>query len=340
MNQKEAPHFTKEWLLSALSYVRRDFEATITQSVNDDRALIRLQTAQNLGLDTIAHDAITAIDQAIVDANNLQWPGGIEIRYVALLGALKSLASASTALQPNTPDLPHLSYLTDLMRKAEYLAASNFRRRLAKKFTGIYVIVDPELTNGRDIRWVMEQSIKGGASAIQLRVKNKDKGDWLKLTSDVSQVCNSEDVVFIVNDHADIAVASNSHGVHLGQHDLPPESAREVLNPWQLIGTSNALLTEAQDSYRKGCDYLAVGRMFPTSSKSNTRHAGLETLSAIRESIPEDGPPIIAIGGINLANANQAKIAGADCICVISAVTLAKDPCDAVVRLRDAFLAS
>ena len=73
MNQKEAPHFTKEWLLSALSYVRRDFEATITQSVNDDRALIRLQTAQNLGLDTIAHDAITAIDQAIDTMDWIIW---------------------------------------------------------------------------------------------------------------------------------------------------------------------------------------------------------------------------------------------------------------------------
>lgn len=340
MNQKEAPHFTREWLLSALSYVRRDFESTITQNAADDRAQIRLKAAENLGLNTIAHDAIAVIDQAIADANALQWPGGIEIRYVALLGALRSLARASTALQPNTPDLPHLSYLTTLMGKAEYLAASSFRRRVAKKFTGVYVIADPELTNGRDIRWIVEQSIKGGASAIQLRVKNAEKGDWLNVASEISQVCNSEDAVFIVNDHVDIAVALNAHGVHLGQHDLPPESAREVLNPWQLIGTSNALLSEAQASHQKGCDYIAVGRMFPTSSKDNTRHAGIETLRAVRENIPEDGPSIIAIGGINLENARQAKIAGADCICVISAVTLAKNPCDAVVRLRDAFLAS
>ena len=90
MNQQEAPHFTREWLISALSYVRHDFEATITNHVTDQRSRVRLNTAKELGLGSIANDVISAIDQAISDAKTLEWPGGIEIRYVALLGAIKS----------------------------------------------------------------------------------------------------------------------------------------------------------------------------------------------------------------------------------------------------------
>ena len=336
MNQQEAPHFTREWLISALSYVRNDFEATITNHVTDQRSRVRLNTAKELGLGSIANDVISAIDQAISDAKTLEWPGGIEIRYVALLGAIKSLASASTALQPNTPELPHLNYLTNLMSKAELLAASNYRKRLARKLIGLYVIVDPELTAERDVRWIIEQSIRGGASVIQLRVKNQNKGDWIELALEIERICTSEEVIFIVNDHSDLAVASNSHGVHLGQNDLPLGSAREVLRPWQLIGTSNALISEAQASYNDGSDYLAVGRIFPTTSKENTRPAGIETLSAIREIIPADGPPLIAIGGINLGNIKQVTTTGVNGICVISAVTLAKNPQEAAQRILDA----
>src|SRR5690606_5271039 len=123
--------------------------------------------------------------------------------------------------------------------------------------------------------------IEGGATAIQLRDKARDKGDALPLAQQIADLCRTAGVTFLINDHPDVAVAVGAHGVHLGQHDLPLRAARRVLAPWQVAGTSNALVEEARASYQQGADYIAVGRMFPTSSKSNTRPAGPETLAKV-----------------------------------------------------------
>ena len=318
----EAPHFTREWLISALRYVRGDFEAAISGEAGDARAQSRLDAARRLGLDVLAEETIAALDRGAEDAARLEWPGGLEVRYVALLGALKTLALASSALNERTESRPHLTYLAEAMAKAEVAAGSGYRRRQAERLRGVYVIVDPSLTLDRDARWVTEQALGGGASAIQLRVKGRDKGDWLELAADLRGLCVDAGAVFIVNDHADVAVAAESDGVHLGRHDLSLAAAREVLRPWQIAGTSNALVEEAKASCEAGADYIA---------------AGLETLRAVREVVPPGGPPLLATGGITQENAGQVARAGADCVCVTAAVTQADDPREAVARLREAF---
>ncbi len=334
---QEAPHFTREWLLGALRYVRGDFEAAVSGEADDDRARSRLDMARRLGLDAIADEVMAAIDRGADDAARLEWPGGLEVRYLALLGALKTLAGVSSTLNEHTDERPHLTYLAEAMAKAELAAGSGRRRREAERFRGLYVIVDPGLTNGRDPRWVAEEAVRGGATAIQLRVKDADKGDWLQTAIDIRDICNGNGAAFIVNDHPDVAVAVEASGAHLGQHDLPIAKAREVLRPWQIAGTSNALAEEATASYEAGADYIAVGRMFPTGSKSNTRPAGPETLRAVRDAIPTSGPPVLAIGGITPENAAEIAKAGADCICVIAAVTQADAPREAAERLLSTF---
>ncbi len=334
---QEAPHFTREWLIGALRYVRGDFEAALLGEAEDGRARSRMEMARRMGLDAIAEEVIDALDRGAEDATKLEWPGGLEIRYLALLGALRTLATTSSALNEHADDRPHLTYLAEAMAKAELAAGSAIRRREAERFRGVYVIVDPELTNGRDPRWVAGEAIRGGATAIQLRVKGADKGEWLPLAGDIRDVCAASGAAFVVNDHPDVAVAVGATGAHLGQRDLPLAKAREVLRPWQIAGTSNALLAEAVASYEGGADYVAVGRMFPTGSKSDTRPAGPETLRAVREAIPADGPPILAIGGITPENASEVVRAGADCLCVIAAVTQSPEPSEAAARLLAAF---
>lgn len=211
------------------------------------------------------------------------------------------------------------------------------RRQAAAKVAGLYVIIDPELTGGRDPLWVAERALVGGTSALQLRDKARDKGDSLPLARQLIALCHDHGAVCIVNDHADLAVAADAHGVHLGQHDLPVGLARDVLRPWQFAGSSNALVEEAVASYQDGADYVAVGAMFDSSSKSNTRPAGPETLGRVRERIPTNGPPLVAIGGITRQNVAQVAKAGADGVCVISAVTLADDPVNAAKKLLEAF---
>lgn len=198
------------------------------------------------------------------------------------------------------------------------------RRQAASKVAGLYVIVDPELVGGRDIVDVARAALRGGATAIQFRDKVHDKGDQLPIARRLRDLCDEFNASFIVNDHADLAVACSAHGLHVGQHDLPVPEVRRVLAPHQFVGTSNALLEEAQASGAEGADYIAVGAMYDSSSKGNTRPAGIEGLRRVREIV--SGVPIVAIGGINLGNVDPVLEAGADGVCVISAVCLADDP--------------
>ncbi len=212
------------------------------------------------------------------------------------------------------------------------------RRRAAAKTAGLYVIIDPEQTAGRDPLWVAEQALLGGATAIQLRDKLRDKGDSLPLAMRLVELCERHGALCIINDHADLTVAAGAHGVHVGQHDLPVAAARVIVTPTRVVGTSNALVEEAIESYKSGADYLAVGAMYTTASKKDTRPAGPQTLRRVREIIPPDGPPIIGIGGITVENVGAVAEAGADGICVLSAVSGAQDPMRAAQELLAAFL--
>ena len=140
-----------------------------------------------------------------------------------------------------------------------------------------------------------------------------------------------------MNDYSDVARIVDSDGLHVGQGDLPVAAARQVLSPHQIVGTSNALVQEALDSEAETADYIAVGSIFLTSTKSDTRPAGLETLAEVKRSV---GVPVVAIGGINHDNAGSVAAAGADAICVATAVTTADDPERATQTLSSVFAAA
>jgi thiamine-phosphate diphosphorylase len=216
--------------------------------------------------------------------------------------------------------------------------ATAIRRLAASRVAGLYVIVDPELTNGCDVIDVAHAALRGGATAIQLRDKLHDKGDQLPIARALRDLCDERNASFIVNDHADLAVASNAHGLHVGRHDLPVLEARAILHTHQFIGTSNALLEEAMESVGQQADYIAVGAMYATGSKDNTRPAGVEALRRVRASVTDI--PIVAIGGINLSNIDPLLEAGAGGICVIGAVCQAADPEDAARQLVQRIAAS
>jgi thiamine-phosphate pyrophosphorylase len=204
------------------------------------------------------------------------------------------------------------------------------RRTMAEKINGLYVIIDAQVAQGRDMVGLAQDVLRGGARIIQLRDKVHDKGDVLPIARTIRALCDEHGALFIINDHADLAAACNAHGLHLGQHDLPIKEVRAVLHPHQVIGSSNALLEEALESEREGADYAAVGAIFPTSSKERTRPAGLETLRRVKERL---SIPVVAIGGINKDNVAQVVEAGADAVCVITAVLSAPDPEEAVRQL-------
>ena len=208
------------------------------------------------------------------------------------------------------------------------------RERIAVRMTGIYVIVDPEHTNGRSVVDVADAAFEAGASVVQLRDKLSHKRQIAEYAEQIQKLAHDEGKLFIVNDHADIARIVGADGLHVGQNDLRVEDCRLVLDDRQVVGTSNALLSEAEESERAGADYLAVGAIFATSTKTDTRPAGLKTLRAVSESCSSH---IVAIGGINASNLVSAVEAGAQSICVATAVTMAEDIGAATSELVDLF---
>ena len=152
--------------------------------------------------------------------------------------------------------------------------------------------------------------------------------------STISAICRSNDTLFIVNDSPFIAAEVGADGVHVGQGDLTIADCRTILRPHQIVGKSNALLDEAIISFNEGADYIAVGSIYTTTTKSDTRPAGLSTLRAVADRVTA---PIVAIGGINASNIAGVAQAGADCVCVATAVTMAADPAAATRELVERF---
>lgn len=206
------------------------------------------------------------------------------------------------------------------------------RHNWRKELHGLYFILDVDSQRRHPILNVAEAALKGGARLLQLRAKSADKSDLLTLSLRLRDLCERHDALFIVNDHPDIARVSNAHGYHGGQQDLPVKAARDILKPAQFLGRSNALLSEALDSQMEGADYIAIGDIFGSPSKQNTRPAGLGTLRKTRDRVDT---PLAAIGGINETNVVEVVQAGADIICVISAIMSSDQPEVAARRLVD-----
>ncbi|HEY6805152.1 MAG TPA: thiamine phosphate synthase [Pyrinomonadaceae bacterium] len=163
----------------------------------------------------------------------------------------------------------------------------------------------------------------GGASLIQLREKRLSSRDLYREAETTLKVAHELGVRLIINDRVDIALAIRADGVHLGQDDLTPAAARQLLGPDAIIGFSTHNLAQALEAVELPIDYLAFGPIFPTGTKSDTSPVvGLAALKEVRTAI--DKKPLVAIGGINSENAPDVTQHGADSVAVISC--LLSDP--------------
>ncbi len=201
--------------------------------------------------------------------------------------------------------------------------------------SGLYVIVGPDATRDRPVVEVAQAALRGGARLLQLRYKTGDRGDVLPVAIRLRELCHDHGALFFVNDDIALGFACDADGVHLGQSDLPVDVARRILAPGKLIGRSNNTDAEVEESVSMGVDYVAVGAVFPTTTvgKGARQAIGLDGISRARDLMDL---PLVAIGGINESNVGAVIRAGADCVSVISAVTMADDPEAAARRLVEA----
>ena len=196
------------------------------------------------------------------------------------------------------------------------------------------MIIDPAACPGRDPLGVARAAIDGGARLIQLRDKVSEKRVQVPLAQALASLCREADVLFVVNDHADLAQAVGADGVHVGQKDLPIKVVRHLVGSEMIVGASTNNADEAHRAQADGADYVSVGRLYETGSKEDTRPATTETLRAIRAAV---AVPVCAIGGINETNIDEVIAAGANMVAVISAVCSAADPREAARRLASRF---
>ena len=182
----------------------------------------------------------------------------------------------------------------------------------------VYALTDVQLSGLSHAEQVELLSL-GGATCIQLREKEMPALEFYVEAKAAVSVAERNGVQLIVNDRVDVAVAVGADGVHLGQDDLPPDAARKLLGQTAIVGYSTHNIEQALEAVRLPIDYLAIGPIFPTNTKSDTAPVlGLDGLRAVRRAIGDF--PLVAIGGITHLNARVAVEAGADSVAVISAL--------------------
>jgi thiamine-phosphate pyrophosphorylase len=254
----------------------------------------------------------------------------LEERLQTVREGIKLMAEAA---RPSVAE--SLKLARDALRSLDGAMASGLRMvERTPGIAGLYVIVDPAFCKDRDPVLVAEQALRGGASIIQWRDKRRDKGEQLTELRALQQLCDRYVALLIVNDHIDLAIAVDASGVHVGQHDLPVAAVRKMAPVGFVVGCSTNNPDEARQAQADGANYVAVGRVFASSTKANTRDASPATVTAVKGAI---SIPVVAIGGITAANVDEVIAAGADAAAIITAVCEAPDVEEAALVISKRF---
>ena len=198
----------------------------------------------------------------------------------------------------------------------------------------LYLVTDRQLMSCDSLTEAVEQAILGGCTMIQLREKELSSLEFYNQAVAVKQVTDKYHIPLIINDRIDIAMAVQATGVHIGQHDLPAAAVRKVIGENMLLGVSASSIAEAIQAQQDGADYLGVGAMFPTGTKTDADSVSMEELQKIRAAV---SLPIVVIGGINKGNAGRFKPMGIDGLAVVSAIIAQSDIKAAAAELKDLF---
>lgn len=196
--------------------------------------------------------------------------------------------------------------------------------------TKLYFITDSTGFEEAEFLGRVESALKGGVTILQLREKDKTAREYIDIAGKVHGIAKKYGVPLIIDDRIDVALAVGAEGVHLGQSDMPVDTARKILGEDFIIGATAKTVPQALEAYNNGADYLGVGAIFPTATKVKTVLTPVETLQEICKAVPI---PVNAIGGLNKDNISvlaNADIAG---ICVVSAIMKAENPQKATIDL-------
>ena len=200
-----------------------------------------------------------------------------------------------------------------------------------KKAMLLYAITDRTWLGNNSLYEQVEDAIKGGATFIQLREKNLSYEKFLEEAKKIKEITDKYGVPFVINDNVEIAKEIDADGVHVGQSDTEAKRAREILGKDKIIGISAGNLKEAIEAEKNGADYIGIGAMFHTDTKSDATSVTFEEAKEITGKV---NIPVVAIGGINSENILSLKGTGVDGVAVISAIFSHENIYEATHKLR------
>jgi thiamine-phosphate pyrophosphorylase len=238
-----------------------------------------------------------------------------------LTEALRTIAEAAQTIDQNVAKTVEIVRYRAYTLEKDILLSANVR----KKFSNVTLYALLTADYPAEIIRLTHSCCQGGVDCIQLRLKNMPDDELLACAVEVVKICRNSNVISVINDRVDIAVAAGSDGVHLGQHDMPLNAARKVATSPMIFGVSTHNLDELKAAIADGADYVGIGPAFISDTKPHLRVAGLECITIASKISREAGIPHVAIGGITPDNVEKVLAAGATAIAVSSSLINAAD---------------
>lgn len=196
----------------------------------------------------------------------------------------------------------------------------------------LYAVTDRSWLKGETLYAQVEKALKGGATFIQLREKELNEEAFYQEAVELKKLCHQYKVPFVINDNVEIAKKMDADGVHVGQSDMAACDVRKILGEDKILGVSAQTVEQALLAEQMGADYLGVGAVFPTGTKTDAVEVDAETLKAICAAVKI---PVIAIGGIKADNLSELSGSGICGIAVVSAIFAAENITETTKELKE-----
>ncbi len=186
-----------------------------------------------------------------------------------------------------------------------------------KKHMLLYAVTDRSWLGDKTLDMQVEETLRGGATCIQLREKECTKEQFLQEAYKIKELCLNYNVPFIINDNVEIGIKCGADGIHVGQSDMEASDVRKLIGEDMILGVSVQTVEQAVKAEKDGADYLGVGTVFTTSTKPDADFVSYDTLKAICETV---SIPVVAIGGIGIDNVLDLQGTGIDGVALVSAI--------------------
>jgi len=206
-------------------------------------------------------------------------------------------------------------------------------RRIDNRTLSVYLVTDRQTARGRALEEIVEEAVRGGVTIVQLREKNLETEEFVKLGKRFKSLLKPFNIPLIINDDVEVALACDADGVHIGQSDMSPVEARRILGPERIIGLSVENFDQVQQAQTFDIDYIAASPVYGTKTKKNTKTEFLP--EGVRKMVRMSTHPVVGIGRMNEDTVRDVILAGAAGVAVVSAIIGAGDPRKAAQRISE-----